>query len=121
MTKPPQRKPTPGRASPAQFPEVPRGTPSGGWWGRQLNFLAGAAVDSARFHPVRGSRSATSDRVWPVHCFNFPRLAAVLVTAIVVFVACAQGPGTPGPPDTAPSFADTVATRPTRKARQSAR
>ena len=43
-----------------------------------------------------------------MHCFNFPRLAAVLVTAIVVFVACAQGPGTPGPPDTAPSFADTV-------------
>ena len=55
-----------------------------------------------------------------MHCFNFPRLAAVLVTAIVVFVACVQGPGTPepqgpegpsgatGPPDTAPSFADTV-------------
>ena len=55
-----------------------------------------------------------------MHRFNFPRLAAVLVTAVVVFVACAQGPGTPeprgpeqpseatGPPDTAPSFADTV-------------
>ena len=44
----------------------------------------------------------------PVHRFNFSRLAAVLVTAVVVFVAYAQGPGTPGPPDTAPSFADTV-------------
>ena len=48
--------------------------------------------------------------VWPVHRFNFPRLTAVLVTAVVAFVACAQGPGTPaGPPDTAPAFAVTVA------------
>jgi len=53
-----------------------------------------------------------------VHRFNFPRLAVVLVTAIVGFGACAQGPGTPGPrerqgptepPDTAPAFAVTVA------------
>ena len=65
-----------------------------------------------------GSRSTKSDRVRPVHRFNFPRLAAVLVTALVVFVAYAQGPGTPEPrgpsgatglPDTAPAFADTVA------------
>ena len=51
---------------------------------------------------------AKSDRMRPVHRFNFSRLAAVLVAAVVVFVACAQGPGTPGPPDTAPSFSDTV-------------
>ena len=45
-----------------------------------------------------------------MHRFNFPRLAAVLVTAVLAFVACAQGPGTPaGPPDTAPAFAVTVA------------
>ena len=56
-----------------------------------------------------------------MHRFNFPRLAAVLVIAVVGFVACAQGPGTPelrepdepsgpaGPPDTAPAFAVTVA------------
>ena len=52
-----------------------------------------------------------------MHCFNFPRLAVVLVTAIVGFGACAQGPGTPGPrepqgptepTDTAPVFAVTV-------------
>ena len=30
-----------------------------------------------------------------MHRFNFPRLAAVLVIAVVGFVACAQGPGTP--------------------------
>ena len=52
---------------------------------------------------------------------SFSRLAAILVTALVVFVACAQGPGTPeprepdnppgatGPPDIAPAFAGTVA------------
>ena len=52
---------------------------------------------------------------------NFSSLAAVLVTALIVFVACSQGPGTleprepddpPGatePPDTAPAFAGTVA------------
>lgn len=52
---------------------------------------------------------------------TFASLAAVLVTALVVFVACAQGPGTPearepddppgatGPPDTAPAFAGTGA------------
>ena len=73
-------------------------------WGSQLNFIAGTAVDSAGFGPVRGPQSTKSDRVWPVHRFNFPRLAAVLVTAVVAFVACAQGPGTPaGPPDTAPT------------------
>ena len=89
--------------------------------GSQLSFLAGAAVDSAGFGPVRESRSSKSDRVRPVHRFNFPRLAAVLVIAVVGFVACAQGPGTPelrepdepsgpaGPPDTAPAFAVTVA------------
>ena len=45
-----------------------------------------------------------------MHRFNFPRLSAVLVTAVVALVACAQGPGTPaGPPDTAPAFAVTVA------------
>ena len=47
-----------------------------------------------------------------MHRFNFPRLAAVLVTAVVVFAACAQGPGTAGPrgpSDTAPAFAVTVA------------
>ena len=47
-----------------------------------------------------------------MHRFNFPRLAAVLVTATVVFAACAQGPGTAGPrgpSDTAPTFAVTVA------------
>ena len=48
-----------------------------------------------------------------MHRFNFPRLAAVLVTAIVVFAACAQGPGTAGPrgpsDTTAPTFAVTVA------------
>ena len=47
-----------------------------------------------------------------MHRFNFPRLAAVLLTAIVVFAACAQGPGTAGPrgpSDTAPAFAVTVA------------
>ena len=47
-----------------------------------------------------------------MHRFNFSRLAAVLVTAVVVFVACAQGPGTAGPrgpSDTAPTFAVTVA------------
>ena len=56
-----------------------------------------------------------------MHCFNFPRLAVVLVTAVVVFVACAHGPGTSelrgpeepsgpaGQPDTAPAFAVTVA------------
>ena len=47
-----------------------------------------------------------------MHRFNFPRLAAVLLTAIVVFAACAQGPGTAGrrgPSDTAPAFALTVA------------
>ena len=56
-----------------------------------------------------------------MHRYNFPRLAAVLVIAVVGFVACAQGPGTPelrepdepsgpaGPPDTAPAFAVTVA------------
>ena len=52
-----------------------------------------------------------------MHCFNFPRLAAVLVTAIVGIAACAQGPGTTGPrgpqgptepTDTAPTFAVTV-------------
>ena len=53
-------------------------------------------------------------RVRPVHRFSFPRLGAVLVTATVVFVACAQGPGVPSgpegtPPDTAPAFAVTVA------------
>ncbi len=31
-----------------------------------------------------------------MHRFNCPRLAAVLVTALVVFVACAQGPGPAG-------------------------
>ena len=59
-----------------------------------------------------------------MHRFNFPRHAAVLVTALVVFVACAQGPGTPEPrgsegpsmgtgrpSDTAPVFAVTVANR----------
>ena len=43
---------------------------------------------------------------------NFPRLAAVLVTALAGLVACAQGPGTPEPRkslDTAPAFADPVA------------
>ena len=52
---------------------------------------------------------------------NFPRLAAVLVTALVVFVAAPRGRGTPeprepddpsgatGPPDTAPAFAGSVA------------
>ena len=60
-----------------------------------------------------------SDMVWPVHRFNFPRLTAVLATAVVAFVVRAQGPGTPelrgpeepsGPaPDTAPAFAVTVA------------
>ena len=47
-----------------------------------------------------------------MHRFNFPRLAVVLLTAIVVFAACAQGPGTAGPrgpSDTAPAFAVTVA------------
>ena len=47
-----------------------------------------------------------------MHRFNFPRLAAVLVTAIFVFVAGDQGPGTAGPrgpSDTAPTFAVTVA------------
>ena len=47
-----------------------------------------------------------------MHRFNFPRLAAVLLTAIVVFAACAQGPGTAGPrgpSDTVPAFAVTVA------------
>ena len=47
-----------------------------------------------------------------MHRFNFPRLAAALVTAIVVFAACAQGPGTAGPrgpSDTAPTFAGTIA------------
>ena len=49
-----------------------------------------------------------------MHRFSFPRLGAVLVTATVVFVACAQGPGVPSgpegtPPDTAPAFAVTVA------------
>ena len=47
-----------------------------------------------------------------MRCFNFPRLAAVLVTAIVGIVACAQGPGTAGPrgpSDTVPTFAVTVA------------
>ena len=46
-----------------------------------------------------------------VHCFNVPRLAAVLVTATVVFGACTQGPGTldPRKPDTAPAFAVTIA------------
>ena len=56
-----------------------------------------------------------------MHRFNFPRLAAVLLIAVVGLVACAQGPGTPklrepdepsgpaGPPDTAPAFAVTVA------------
>ena len=47
-----------------------------------------------------------------MHRFNFPRLAAVLLTAIVIFAACAQGPGTAGPrgpSDTAPAFAVTVA------------
>ena len=78
--------------------------------GSQLSFLASAAVDSAGFGPVRESRSSKSDRVRPVHRFNFPRLAAVLVIAVVGFVACAQGPGTPaGPPDTAPAFVVTVA------------
>ena len=58
-----------------------------------------------------------------MHRFNFPRLGAVLVTALVVLAACAQGPGTPepreangpsiptGPPDTAPVFAVTVVNR----------
>ena len=52
---------------------------------------------------------------------SFAILTAVLVTALVVFVACAQGPGTPEPresddppgatgsPDTVPVFAGTVA------------
>ena len=47
-----------------------------------------------------------------MHRFNFPRLAAVLLTAIVIFAACVQGPGTAGPrgpSDTAPAFAVTVA------------
>ena len=52
-----------------------------------------------------------------MHCFNFPRLAAVLVTAILGIAACAQGPGTTGPQgpqrpteptDTAPAFFVTV-------------
>ena len=53
-----------------------------------------------------------SDMVRPVYRFNFPRLAAVLITATFVFAACAQGPGTAGPrgpSDTAPTFAVTVA------------
>ena len=51
-----------------------------------------------------------SDMVWLVHRASFPRLTAVLVTAVVAIVACAQGPGSPaGPPDTAPAFAVTVA------------
>ena len=46
-----------------------------------------------------------------MHRYNFPRLAAVLVTTTVVSVACAQGPGTLSDregrmtPDTAPAFA----------------
>ena len=47
-----------------------------------------------------------------MHRLNFPRLAAVLITATFVFAACAQGPGTAGPrgpSDTAPTFAVTVA------------
>ena len=48
-----------------------------------------------------------------MHRFSFPRLTAVLVTAIVGIAACAQGPGTTGPQgpqgpteptDTAPAF-----------------
>ena len=58
-----------------------------------------------------------------MHRFNFPRLAAVLVTALVFLAACAQGPGTPEPPeanrpsmptgpsDTAPVFAVSVVNR----------
>ena len=67
---------------------------------------------AARFGAVRGSRIPKSDRAWPVHRFNFnfPRLVAVLVTAVVALVACAHGPGTPaGTPDAAPAFAVTVA------------
>ena len=62
--------------------------------------------------PAQRLIGTKSDRVRPVHRFNFPRLAAVLVTAIVVFAACAQGPGTAGPrgpSDTAPTFAVTLA------------
>ena len=58
-----------------------------------------------------------------MHSFNFARLTAVLVTVLVVFVACAQGPGisepresevpptNTDPADTAPAFALTVTNR----------
>ena len=58
-----------------------------------------------------------------MHRLNFPTQAAVLVAALVVFVACAQGPATPEPrgpegpsistgsSDAAPVFAVTVANR----------
>ena len=87
---------------------------------REPNIAAGVRR-AAQAPDVRRDKDATtetaapqcteSDMVWPVHCFDFPRLTAVLVTAVVAFVACAQGPGTPeprGPSDTAPAFADTV-------------
>ena len=51
-------------------------------------------------------------RLWARSGAPAGRLAAVLLTAIVVFAACAQGPGTAGPrgpSDTAPAFAVTVA------------
>ena len=47
---------------PRSVPRSSAGHPVRRLVGSQLNFLAGAAVDPAKFHPVRGSRSATSDR-----------------------------------------------------------
>ena len=62
-----------------------------------------------------------SDRVRPMRRFTVLRLGALQITALVLFVACSQGPGTleprepddplgaTEPPDTAPAFAGTVA------------
>ena len=84
--------------------------------GQSIARRLAAAVRSAgiegRITGQSGRVGSKSDRVRPVHRFNFPRLATVLVTAVVVFAACAQGPGTAGPrgpSDTAPTFAGTIA------------
>ena len=84
--------------------------------GQSIARRLAAAVRSAgiegRITGQSGRVGSKSDRVRPVHRFNFPRLATVLVTAVVVLAACAQGPGTAGPrgpSDTAPTFAGTIA------------
>ena len=110
-----------GTPHPAQFP--------GTRWNQGHTCPPGRWENSPRTPPpgrgrCRGTASGIkSDRVRPVHRFNFPRLTTVVVTALVVFVSCAQGPGTSeprgsevpsmgtGPSDTAPVFAVTVANR----------